>query len=246
MEGHSPSSAQSPDLAALLGVAPSQAMDGAVASTIAPINMYAHAESMLNNLQGLTSAFGFTFSFDMQEHAPDPRGHAFALDVHNAVICKSCIFLAFTGIQEDILWRITFGTAASRINVKQLLCSGMYVTAVTNKGAVAAIGMSQLSSHLANTGSRSSPRLSNEACRPIIAGLHFPSQDISQAPAEQQSSDLGSTPSPVRPQALRFVNVHPFFSGVHTVGDAVQSENLAAFRFPHRLGEDEAQADNQN
>lgn len=121
-----------------------------------------------------------------------------------------------------------------------------YVTALT-KADVGVTGLSQLSSHLANTDSRSSPRLSNEACRPIIAGLHFPSQDISQAPAEQQSPDLASTPPPLRPQALRFVNVHPYFSGVHTARDAFQSGTLAALRIPDRLGENEAaQPDNRS
>ena len=63
---------------------------------------------------------------------------------------------------------------------------------------------------------------------------------MGQAPAEQQSPELASTPSPLRPQALRFVNVHPYFSGIHTATDAVQPGNLAALRFPDRLGEDEA------
>ena len=92
MEGQGPGFAQSPDLAALLGVTSSQAMDATVAST----SVHAHADSMLNNLQGLTS-FGFPCSFDF-EHAPDLKGQALALELHAAVI-KSYIPLAYTRVQ---------------------------------------------------------------------------------------------------------------------------------------------------
>ena len=133
------------------------------------------------------------------------------------------------------------------MHIQKQSCSGEYETAATTKAAVAAIGLSQLSSHPASTGGRSSARLSNESCTPIIAGLRFPSQDMSQAPTKQHYPGLASTALPVRPQALRLVNLHPLFSSVHTARHAVQSDNLAALKFPNRLGEDEAaQADNQS
>lgn len=59
MQGQSPASAQSPDLASLLGVASSHAMDTAAAPNTAPTHIRTHAETMLNTLQGPLSAVGF-------------------------------------------------------------------------------------------------------------------------------------------------------------------------------------------
>ena len=100
---------------------------------------------------------------------------------------------------------------------------------------VALAGLAQLSTQVPHTGS-SSPRLTNEG--PIIAGLSFPSPDISPKSANQPSPDLAGMPSPpVRPQPSRYVNVHPYFSENHTGTDAAQSAPLS---FSDRLGHNQA------
>lgn len=64
MEGQRPSSAQGPNLAALLGVTPSQTVHTTAAPDAAMNNMHTHTGTLINGLQGAASALA-AFAFAM-------------------------------------------------------------------------------------------------------------------------------------------------------------------------------------